>query len=378
MRWFPLVVLAAAAFATVTAELLPASLLLQLSSDLRVSTSSAGLLIAVWALTIAATSVPLVRVTAGVPRGRLLSLVLLLFALAMAGTAIAPSYQLALVGRVASASAHGLFWSLLVPTAASLAPPALVGRAVSVVLAGPALAGIIGVPLGAAIGAAVGWRAAFVLVAAVLMVASLAVRLLKLPTVTAQSRPNRNNSSTTGAVVAVAAAAALVLTGHFALYTYISPLLQDLGGYGGAIVPALLLVFGLGGLAGIAASGVLADRYPRGGLTLVSVAFAASALSLRFIAVDEIAAFAVLAIWGALIGLLPPVFQIRLLRTAAPGTEARAGAIGITVLNLGIAAGAALGGLTIRSFSVDALPVVAAAVIATSAVAQVVSDARSR
>src|SRR4051812_44885344 len=119
-RLIPLLVLAAAAFATVTAELLPASLLLQLSAGLHVSQSSAGLLIAVWAVAIAATSIPLVRLTRRFPRALLLSLVLLLFAVATAGTAIAPSYQAAVAGRFVSACAHGLFWSLLVPTAASL------------------------------------------------------------------------------------------------------------------------------------------------------------------------------------------------------------------------------------------------------------------
>jgi MFS transporter, DHA1 family, inner membrane transport protein len=312
-------------------------------------------------------------------------LALALFSVASIGTAIAPSFQLALLGRVASAGVHGLFWSLLVPTAASLAPPALVGRAVSVVLAGPTLAGIIGVPVGAAIGAAVGWRVAFLSVAAALALAALAVRLLVPPDpvvrpdpgVTTEAEPTDPSGSASGAVAVVAAAAALVLTGHFVLYTYISPLLQDFGGYGGASRPALLLVFGLAGLAGIAVSGPLSDRYPRSALTWVSVAFAGSALSLRLIAVDEPAAFLVLAIWGALIGLLPPVFQIRLLRTAKPGTEATAGAIGITVVNLGIAAGAALGGLTVRVLDVGSLPVVAAVVIATSAAAQVFSDVRA-
>ena len=240
-RWLPLLVLAVAAFATVTAELLPAGLLLQLSSGLGVSQSAVGLLVAVWALTIAATSIPLVRITRRLSRGVLLSLALLVFALATAGTALAPSYQVALVGRFVSACAHGLFWSLLIPTAASLAPRAQVGRAVSVVLAGPALAGIVGVPVGTAIGAAVGWRAAFLLVAATLELASVAVGLLALPDppVVCGERPSQIAArSTTGAVTAVAASAALVLTGHFFLYTYISPLLGEFGATAEAAVPS--------------------------------------------------------------------------------------------------------------------------------------------
>jgi MFS transporter, DHA1 family, inner membrane transport protein len=79
------------------------------------------------------------------------------------------------------------------------------------------------------------------------------------------------------------------------------------------------------------------------------------------------AAAVVIAGWGLLIDLLPPVFQLRLLRIASPGRGATASAIGITVLNLGIAAGAALGGAVLDHLPVAALPGVAAAVIAVAA-----------
>jgi DHA1 family inner membrane transport protein len=161
LPWAPLLVLSCAAFATVTAELLPASLLLELADDLAVPESTAGLLVTAWALTLAASSIPLVRATARVPRRTLLLLVLLVFAVATAGTAAAPTFEWAMASRIVAAAAHGVFWSLLVPITAALVRPEVVGRAVSVVLAGPAVAGVVGIPLGAAIGTGVGWRASF-------------------------------------------------------------------------------------------------------------------------------------------------------------------------------------------------------------------------
>lgn len=376
LPWAPLLVLSGAAFATVTAELLPAGLLLELGADLAVPESTAGLLVTAWALTVAGSSIMLVRATARVPRRLLLPLALLVFALATAGTAVAPTYGWALLSRVVAAAAHGVFWALLVPTTAAFVAPAVVGRAVSVVLAGPVLAGVVGIPLGAAIGAAVGWRTSFGLLAGLLVVTALAVRTLRLPEPPAGPRPGGPRDPARPAILLTALGGGLVLTGHFALYTYVAPLLREFGGYDATARAALLLVFGLTGLGGIALSGPLSDRYPSQALAWVSVALAAGAGLLALIGVNLAAAVAAIAVWGVLIGLLPAVFQTRLLRMAAPGAEAVTGAIGVTVLNLGIAAGAALGGAVLAAHGVGALPLAAAAVITVAAIGLLVESRR--
>ena len=367
LPWVPLLVLSGAAFATVTTELLPASLLLEIGADLAVTGSAAGLLVTAWALTLAGSSILLVRITARVPRRILLVLALLVFALATTGTALAPTYDWALVSRIVAAAAHGVFWALLVPTTAAFVAPEVVGRAVSVVLAGPAVAGVVGIPLGAAIGAGVGWRTSFGLLAGLLVVAALAVRTLRLPEPPAGTRRVGRRDPARPAILLTALAGGLVLTGHFALYTYVAPLLQQVGGFDTAARTALLGVFGLAGLGGIALSGPLSDRYPREALARVSIAFTASAALLALIGAHPVVAVAAIAVWGVLIGLLPGVFQTRLLRMAAVGAEDITGAIGVTVLNLGIAAGAALGAALLAADGAGALPLTAAAVIAVAA-----------
>lgn len=359
LPWRPLLILSVVAFITVTTELLPASLLVELSDGLNVSERAAGLLVAGWALTVAAASIPLVRLTARVPRRHVLPSALLVSGLATAGTALAPTYASALASRIVAAAAHGLFWSLLVATAASLVPLTHIGRAISVVLAGPALAGVVGIPLGAVIGAHVGWRYSFGLLALLLAAASIAVRLLTLQDPPGDADQDRRRDPAAATVLALAVAGGLVITGHFTLYTYVSPLLQVSGGYDAGTCALLPLAFGLAGLAGIA----LSDRLPRHALVAVSAGFAAAAASLALLGAGLPAAVLAMTLWGSLIGLLPPVFQTRLLRTASPGKQATAGAVGVTVLNLGIAAGASLGGLTLHVLDVRALPAVAAGVI---------------
>jgi predicted MFS family arabinose efflux permease len=373
-----LLVLSGAAFATVTTELLPASLLLHISDDLHVTPASAGGLVSAWALTIVVASVPLTRLTARVPRRLLIPAILLVIALATIGTALAPSYGWVMAGRITAAAAHGLFWSLLVPIVATLVPPAQVGRAVSVVLAGPALAGIVGIPLGATVGATLGWRTSFAALAVVLVLAAVALHMHTLPDPRLPSVQREGRDPALWTVIGVAVAGGGVLVGHFLLYTYVAPLLHQFGGYDTAASGVLLFVFGVAGVLGTAGAGALSDRFPRQALGWVGVAFAGSSASLLLLDVHLVVAVVVIAGWGVLIGLLPPVFQTHLLRIASPGREAASGAIGITVLNLGIAAGAFLGGRVFDNWQAGALPVVATVVIAVAAVGLVIDGLRGQ
>jgi len=373
LPWRRLLVLSGAGFATVTTELLPASLLPRLATDLHVTEATAGLLVTGWALTVAAVGVLLAPVAGRAPRAVMMPLLLLVVAAATAGTALAPTYAGALAGRMLAAGAHGVFWSLLIPTVAAAVAPHQVGRAIAVVSAGPAAASVVGIPLGSAVGSAVGWRPAFAALAVLLAGAAVAVRRLHLP-----DAPPPSGGARAGRVRdlrrvgAVATGGALILIGHFMVYTYVAVLLRERGGFGAEARSGLLLVFGVAGLAGIGAAGWLSDRYPARALGAVAVAFAAGLAALVLVAGGTPAAVTVIVVWGALIGVMPPVFQTRLMRIAPPGARTAAGGLGITVLNLGIAAGAATGGFVLDRWGAGPLPLAATAVTVLAALALVV------
>jgi predicted MFS family arabinose efflux permease len=376
LPWPALLVLSGAAFVTVTVELLPAGLLLEIGTDLGVTEQAAGLLVAVWAVTVAVTGLPLVRLTARMPRATLLPLALAVFAAATTLTALAPSFPLALAGRLVAAAAHGVFWSLIVSTAALLVPPPLVGRAVAVVLAGPALAGVVGIPAGAAVGAALGWRVSFGVLAALLAVAAPAVRWSAPPDpAPAPAAPGGIRGT---AVAGTALAGGLMLTGHFLLYTYVAPLLQELGGFDARARALLLIAFGLAGLVGAAVAGPVSDRFRGGALLGVGTLLALGAAALPLVSAGPLVAAAVIGLWGALIGVLPPVFMTRLLRLAPPGREATVGAVGVAVLNLGIAAGATAGGVLVDRVGVRALPPTAAVAVAAACAVLLLPAVRRR
>ncbi|SOD94812.1 MFS transporter [Blastococcus haudaquaticus] len=365
--------LTVSAGATVTVELAPTGLLPEIAADLGVSASAAGSLVAVWALTLAATSLLLVRATRRLPRQRVIAVGVLVSGLATLASAAAPTLAAAVLARLVGAAAHGLVWALLVPHAASLVPPERLGRAVAVVLAGPTAAAVLGVPLATALGGAVGWRTAFALLAlltippaCVLLVAPAAARRESTGTGTTWWR----DPSMPG-VLRSAAATAAVLAGHFAAATYVAVLVTDAGHLPAAAVPVVLFVFGAAGVAGLTVAGPLSDRRPNGALAGTAVAFAVALAALGLLGTHPVPAFLVVALWGFLVGLLPPVFQTRMARLAAPQVRDVAGALAITALNVGIAAGAVLGGLVLTRWGPPGLVVAATALAATGAAALV-------
>lgn len=347
--WLALTVLTAATLWTVTAEMLPAALLPAMSRDLGVGQGTLGLLVSAWAVTIAVAGIPLVRATLRVPRPLLLAASLAATAPATLVTALAPGFAVALAGRVLAAAAHGLFWALVVSYVAGLIAPERLGRALAVVLAGPTIAGLAGLPAAAFLAGRVGWRSVVAGLSAILAVTALALWLV-LPhgsdgAATEAAAGVRDRSARRVAVAA--AAGGLVLVGHFVAFTYVAPLVTGLGGFDGGTVSAMLLVFGLAGGLGVAVSGQLSDRWPRTAVVTTAAPIVLGLVVLRLGDHRPVLFTAGMAIWGLAIGAFPPVLQGHVLRLATPAFRALAGSVVITVLNLGIAAGAALGGLVL-------------------------------
>lgn len=331
---------------TVTAEMLPSGLLPVMSRDLDVDEASIGALVSVWAITIAVVGIPLVRLTARFPRRTVLVASLAATSLTGLLTAFAPTFPFVASGRILSAAAHGLFWSLLVAFIASAVPPERLGGALALVLAGPSIAGLLGLPAAAALANVVGWRP--VAAALALLLAATTVWIwLVLPRVAASDAvPARSASApAVGGVVLLGVAGALVLIGHYAVFTYVTVLATGHGDLDAAAVPALLLVSGVAGTAGVGISGVVLTRWPRAGLA-ASAVLATIGVAVVATAAGDPAAFTVgVAVWGFAIGLFPPLLQARGLRVASPPARSLAGSIIITVFNLGIAGGAAIGGV---------------------------------
>src|SRR3569833_3958927 len=146
-----------AAFAVVTAELIIAGLLPNVAADLKVDIPTAGLLITGYALGVAIVCPILALVTATLPRRALLLGLVVVFIVGNGICSISASYGMLLGARLVIACCHGLFFGVAIVMASRLAPEGRQTSAISIVVAGTALAQIIGVALGTPQGNTEGW-----------------------------------------------------------------------------------------------------------------------------------------------------------------------------------------------------------------------------
>ena len=357
-----LLALATAGFITILTEALPAGLLREMSSDLGVSAALIGQLVTVYAAGSLLAAIPLAIATRGWRRRPLLLVAIAGFVVVNTVTTLSTNYTLTLVARFFAGVSAGLVWALLSGYAARMAPAHLQGRAIAVAMTGVPVALSLGIPLGALVGASMGWRYTFGAMS-VLTVVLLGWVRWQVPDFAGQPAGRRTTLSgvlaSPGLKAVLAVMFAYVLA-HTILYTYISPFLAL--AHLQQRVDAVLFVFGVMALVSIAIVGVLVDRHLRR-LTLVSVAMFGVATVMLGLASDLPAAvYLSVGVWGLAFGGAATLFQTASARAAGEGADVAQSMI-VTVWNLAIAGGGALGGIAIDRFGAFALPWVPAALL---------------
>ena len=389
--WVGLIALAAAVFLSVTSEMLPTGLLPDMSRALGVTEGQVGLLVSWFAFTVVLTSTSLAHLTRRLPRHGLIVLVLLVLAISNVLTAIAPNYAFMVGGRIIGGMAHGLFWAVVGAYAAHLVPREQIGRAVAITVSGGTLAFVFGVPIATAAGHLLGWRLSFLALAALMLVGAVVVWRFLPPvshygarvtdaaaadpaaaTGAAVAPPRRD--PTMRAVMLLCTITGLTMVGHYTFYTYIAPFLIDEMGVDSAAVAPLLFAYGIAGAFGLALSGTVFGPRPQLGLV---IGIAVSALSVTVLAVFAATlpvAITAFVLWGLAFGMLPPLLQTRLLRTASLRIRDTASAIYTTAFNAGIGGGALLGAALLGSAGMQAVPLVYVGILVLAFVLVIVSD----
>lgn len=344
--WWAVCAVGLATFSVVTTEMLPVGLLTPIADSLGASVGTAGLMISLPAL-LAALFAPLVVIAAGgIDRRRILCALLGLLLVANVASALAPGIGGLLAARVLVGFCMGGIWAIAGGLAARLVPPARIGLATSIIFGGVAAASVLGVPLGALIGEALGWRWAFVVMAAF----SAAVLLLHLWVVPAlpvdgsvrarqfvQQLGNRGLQQ--GLLLTL-----LLVAGHFIAFTYVRPLLTTLAHIDAAWIGGLLFAYGTAGIVGNFIVGLLAARRPRGLLLAIALGLLLTPLLFLWTGGVPASGVVVLLLWGLAYGGVS-VGLMTWMMAAAPKAVEIATALYVGVFNIGIALGAWGGGL---------------------------------
>ncbi|MEG9246694.1 MFS transporter [Arthrobacter sp. Soc17.1.1.1] len=356
--------LAGAIFVSVTSEFLPTGLLPAMARDLDVGISTAGYLVTIFAGTVVVATTPLAAVTQRFSRKSLIVVVLLVIAAANILAAVAPTYGVLVAARILGGLAHGLFWAVVAAYSAHLVPAQQLGKAVAITAGGGTAAFVLGVPVGTAIGNALGWRAAFTIIGVV--VAVLALVIVKfLPPVNHHVEraageahvPLRRDPSFRG-VLLLCTVILILLTGQNTFYTYIAPWLTDVSSFEPGSVALVLFLYGGAGIIGLVGAGYAADRFPRKAFAGVVLVVMAAVLTLALATTNAVVVLIAVIVWGAAFGGIPAMLQTRMLRTASFRTRDLSAALQTTAFNVGIGGGALLGGLLLDGIGLEALPFV--------------------
>ncbi|KAB2349461.1 MFS transporter [Actinomadura rudentiformis] len=343
--WSAVGAVALGTFSIVTTEMLPVGLLTPMGAEMGVSGGIAGLTMSLPGL-VAAVAAPAVTLCTGrLDRRLVLCALMALLAAANLLSAAAPGFEVLLASRILVGLSIGGFWAIAAGLAVRLVPERSVGAATSTIFSGVAVASVLGVPAGAFAGELAGWRSAFAAmgVLALAVLTGLALLLPPLPPnapfrVGEVPRLLRDRRARTGLVVTL-----LLVTGHFAAYTYVRPALEQISGIGAGLIGGLLLVYGAAGVIGNFAAGVAAARRPRRTLFLIAALLGMVVLLVPVAGTVPPGAIVLLVVWGLAYGGVSVTTQTWLLKSGAASPEA-ASAVFVSAFNVAIALGALTGG----------------------------------
>ena len=344
--------MAVAAFVFNSSEFMPVGLLTDIGASFGTDEATTGMLVSVYAWAVMILSVPLMIVATRLDFRRLLIVVLAVFLLGQVLTALSNSYWMLMASRLVVACAHSVFWAIAASIAVRLVTSEKRSLALSLVETGTAIAGIIGLPLGRAIGLAVGWRMTFAIVA-VLSALLLVYLIITMPWVpgaepfnVAQLPGLFQNKG----LVALFVLTALYAWGYYTGYSYIEPFLLQVGGIESGMVTIVLSVFGVASIAGSLACSKLYPRFRFPFFRIITIGVPVALLFMHTaVGLGVGAVFADVVLWGICAAAVSVVYQAEIINVSSDEEETVAMAFFSGIFNFGIGFGAFLGGQVVNT-----------------------------
>ncbi|CUB13829.1 Inner membrane transport protein YdhP [Bacillus subtilis] len=346
-----LLALAVSAFAIGTTEFISVGLLPLIADDLHIPVTTAGLTVSLYALGVTFGAPILTSLTSSMSRKTLLLWIMFIFIAGNTMAATASSIGILLAARVISAFSHGVFMSIGSTIAAEIVPEDKRASAISIMFTGLTVATVTGVPFGTFIGQQFGWRFAFMVIIAVGIIAFITNGILvpsKLRKGTKTTMRDQLKLVTNSRLLLLFVITALGYGGTFVVFTYLSPLLQEVTGFKAGTVAVILLGYGIAIAIGNMIGGKLSNRNPIAALFYMFIVQAIVLFVLTFTAPYQAAGLITILCMGLLAFMNVPGLQVYVVMLAerfVPSAVDVASAMNIAAFNAGIALGSYLGGV---------------------------------
>ncbi|OCF97205.1 sugar transporter [Gilliamella apicola] len=342
--WSSILCLALAAFIFNTTEFVPVGLLPNIAESFSMDVAHAGLLLTIYAWAVSLLSLPLTVLTAKMERRKLLIFLFCLFIASHILAGFAWSFYSLMVARIGIACAHAVFWAITTPLAVRLAPNGKKAKAMGFIVVGTSMATVLGIPIGTMIGQLVGWRVTFLCIGfiAFCVMASLLCLLPAVPSMNTISLKAIPKVLQRPVLLNIYLLTAIIITGHFTAYTYITPFMLNVGGFSEQIVVSLLLAVGFSGMIGSLIFAKYAEPHPTAILVMPVILLIICLLSLYVCSFSLITAILQGMVWGLAITIIGMVMQSKVI-DAAPDAADIATSVYSGIYNIGIGGGAFVG-----------------------------------
>ncbi len=347
-----LIALALGGFGIGLTEFVIMGLLPEVAADFAVSEAAAGWFISGYALAVVVGALVLTAAVARFDRKPVLAVLLVLFIVGNLISAVSVEYWVMMAGRIVAALSHGAFFGIGAVVAAGMVAPTRKAAAIAIMFTGLTAANVLGVPFGTLLGQAAGWRSTFWAITVIGVIALVGILALvpgsgrgAEPAGGLRGELRAFRSSQVWLSIAVTI---LGYGGMFGAFTYIAFTLTDVSGFDAAMVPWLLIVFGVGLFAGNTLGGKAADKNVDRTLLVVLSVLVLVLVLFALTAANQVLTVASLLLMGGFGFATVPGLQMRVMKYAE-GAPSLASGANIGAFNVGNALGAWLGGVTITA-----------------------------
>ncbi|PNI02486.1 sugar transporter [Vibrio diazotrophicus] len=344
-----------------TTEFVPVGLLSDIANDFSISTASVGWMLTIYAWIVALMSLPMMMLTSRIERKKLLLALFALFIVSHGLSVFAWNFEVLVASRIGIAFAHAVFWSITASIAIRVAPPGKKTFALSILATGTSLAMVLGVPLGRIIGQWLGWRITFgvIGITALVIMFSLYRLLPVMPSLFTGSMKKLPELLKNPALMGLYLFIFMIFTAHYSAYSYIEPFLKTIGLLSENFTTFLLLLFGSAGIIGSVIFGNLGER-PNIPILVGCTATVMVCTAMLYFAVPHLWSISILlVVWSAALMIVCLVMQVKVLNIDANASDMIMSMFS-GIINLGIGAGALIGGKVILYMSLEGIGYVSA------------------
>lgn len=356
-------------------EFVSSGISVNIAQEFKVNVATAGLSTTIYAISVLICAPILVSITSKISRKKLLILIAVNYAVANIIVALAPNFQILLLGRIMSGASHGLFMSIGTLVATQVTAKEKQGQAIAIMFSGLTIATILGVPLGSLLANHLSWRIIFISVSILSVITAITYTMLPNnlkpgQVVTFKSHKkllsNRENISS------------LLLTafgygGVFVIYAMIIPYVHKLVSIKADSVTLMLLILGIFVAIGNIIGGKISNKNTNKVLMILFPLQIVSYL-LFYVVFNQVTLFIVIMIFGLLIFMNVSGLQLINLEVSKklnPEVVDITSSYNISAFNLGIAFGSFVGEVVFEHLSYSYLPIFASLIVLLAFLIQV-------